>query len=206
MRHRVAGRKLGRTTEHRVALLRNLSTVLFEKEKITTTLAKAKELRPFAEKLVTLSKKETLHARRQVLRHIHNRDVVAKLFDTLSARYAQRPGGYTRILKLGPRRGDHAEMAIIELVGAAEAEEKAKPKKKAKTTGKKVQAETTKKKAQAKTTKKKAKAKTTKKKAKATKERSSENGEPKKTSSKKKAKTSKKKARAKTEAKKASKS
>jgi large subunit ribosomal protein L17 len=116
MRHRVAGRKLGRTSEHRLALLRNLSTALFEKERIRTTLAKARELRPFAEKLVTLSKKETLHARRRVLRHIHDRNVVAKLFDTLSARYAERPGGYTRILKLGPRRGDCAEMAIIEMV------------------------------------------------------------------------------------------
>lgn len=131
MRHRVAGRKLGRTTEHRVAMLRNLSTALFEHEKIRTTLAKAKELRPFAEKLVTLSKKETLHARRQVLRHIHNRGVVSKLFDTLSARYAERPGGYTRIIKLGPRRGDSAEMAIIELVDAEEAPEAvpAKPKR-----------------------------------------------------------------------------
>ena len=120
MRHRVAGRKLGRTTAHRVALLRNLSTALFDKERIRTTLTKAKELRPFAERLVTLAKRETLHARRQVLRHIHNRVVVAKLFDSLSARYAQRPGGYTRIIKLGPRRGDNAEMAIIELVGSEE--------------------------------------------------------------------------------------
>lgn len=118
MRHRVAGRKLGRTTEHRLALLRNLSTALFDKERIRTTLSKAKELRPFAEKLVTLSKRETLHARRQVLRHIQDRTVVGKLFDTLSARYAQRPGGYTRIIKLGPRRGDNAEMALIELVDA----------------------------------------------------------------------------------------
>ena len=116
MRHRVAGRKLGRTTEHRTAMLRNLSTELFAKERIQTTLAKAKELRPFAERLVTISKKGTLHARRQVLRHIHSNEVVAKLFDTLSARYDQRPGGYTRIIKLGPRRGDNAEMALIELV------------------------------------------------------------------------------------------
>jgi len=132
MRHRVAGRKLGRTSEHRLALMRNLSSELLDKEKITTTLAKAKELRRFAERLVTLSKKETLHARRQVLRHIHRREVVSKLFDTLSARYAQRPGGYTRIVKLGPRRGDHAEMAVIELVGseaeAAEAPKKSKKK------------------------------------------------------------------------------
>jgi large subunit ribosomal protein L17 len=124
MRHRVAQRKLGRTSEHRMALLRNLSTALLDKERITTTLTKAKELRSFAEKLVTMSKKETLHARRLVLRHIHDRKVVAKLFDTLSARYSQRPGGYTRIIKLGPRRGDHAEMALIELVGSEHAEEK----------------------------------------------------------------------------------
>jgi len=116
MRHRVAGRKLGRTSEHRKALLRNLSTALFDHEKITTTLAKAKALRPFAEKLVTMSKRESLHARRQVLCEIQDRKVVAKLFDTLSARYAQRPGGYTRIIKLGPRRGDNAEMALVELV------------------------------------------------------------------------------------------
>jgi large subunit ribosomal protein L17 len=123
MKHRVAGRKLGRTSEHRLALLRNLSSALFksEKERIETTLAKAKELRPFAERLVTLSKRETLHARRMVLRHIRDRQAVSKLFDVLSARYAQRPGGYTRILKLGPRRGDNAEMAIIELVGAEDA-------------------------------------------------------------------------------------
>ena len=146
MRHRVAGRKLGRTSAHRLALLRNLSTALFDKERITTTLVKAKELRPFAEKLVTLAKRETLHSRRRVLRHIHDRQVVAKLFDTLSARYAQRPGGYTRIIKLGPRRGDHAEMALIELVDAeiagkpAEAEAEEAPKRK-KAAGKPAEAE-----------------------------------------------------------------
>jgi large subunit ribosomal protein L17 len=118
MKHRIAGRKLGRSTEHRLALLRNMSTSLFRAERIRTTLGKAKEVRPFAERLVTLAKRETLHARRQVLRHIHDRTVVGKLFDTLSARYAQRPGGYTRIVRLGPRRGDSAEMAILELVGA----------------------------------------------------------------------------------------
>jgi large subunit ribosomal protein L17 len=123
MKHRVAGRKLGRTSAHRQALLRNLSAALIDKERITTTLTKAKELRPFAERLVTLAKRESLHARRRALRHIPDRSIVAKLFDTLSARYAQRPGGYTRILKLGPRRGDNAEMAIIELVGAETAAE-----------------------------------------------------------------------------------
>ena len=134
MKHRVAGRKLGRTSAHRLALLRNLSTSLFRKERITTTLMKAKELRPFAEKLLTLAKRETLHARRQVLRHIHDLEVVSKMFDTFSARYAQRPGGYTRIIKLGPRRGDAAEMAIVELVDSEDlkkkkAEEPAKGKK-----------------------------------------------------------------------------
>jgi large subunit ribosomal protein L17 len=118
MRHRIAGRRLGRTSEHRLALMRNMSTSLFEKERIRTTLQKAKELRSFAEKLITLSKKESLHARRLVLRHVHDKVVVSKLFDTLSARYSQRPGGYTRIIKLGPRKGDNAEMAIIELVDA----------------------------------------------------------------------------------------
>ena len=118
MKHRVAGRKLGRTSMHRTALLRNLSTELFRHERIKTTLMKAKELRPFAEKLITLSKRETLHARRLVLRDIHDKDVVSKMFDTISSRFAQRPGGYTRIVKLGPRRGDNAEMALIELIGA----------------------------------------------------------------------------------------
>ena len=118
MRHRVTGRKLGRTGAHRLALMRNMSIALIDKERITTTLAKAKELRRFAERLVTLAKRETLHSRRRVLRHIPDPKLVAKLFDTLSARYAQRPGGYTRIVKLGPRRGDNAEMAIIELVGS----------------------------------------------------------------------------------------
>src|SRR5580765_7155898 len=129
MKHRVAGRKLGRTSMHRTALLRNLSTELFRHERIRTTLMKAKELRPFAEKLITLSKRETLHARRLVLRDIHDAEVVSKMFDTISSRFAQRPGGYTRIVKLGPRRGDNAEMALIELVGAetAPAAEKEAP-------------------------------------------------------------------------------
>jgi large subunit ribosomal protein L17 len=118
MKHRVAGRKLGRTSMHRTALLRNLSTDLFRHERIRTTLMKAKELRPFAEKLITLAKRETLHARRLVLRDIHDKEVVSKMFDTISSRFAQRPGGYTRIVKLGPRRGDNAEMALIELIGA----------------------------------------------------------------------------------------
>lgn len=119
MRHRVAHRKLGRTTSHRIALLRNLATALFERERIRTTLMKAKEVRPFAERLITLARREDdrLHARRLAARDIQDRAVVKKLFDTIGARFATRPGGYTRILRLGPRRGDGAEMAILELVG-----------------------------------------------------------------------------------------
>jgi large subunit ribosomal protein L17 len=119
----MAGRKLGRTTEHRVAMLRNMSASLFKspEERVRTTLIKAKELRPFVERLITISKQDTLQARRRVLRHIQDREAVTKLFDTLAARYSERPGGYTRILKLGPRRGDNAEMAYIELVDASSA-------------------------------------------------------------------------------------
>ena len=119
MRHRVAHRKLGRITPHRMALLRNLTTALFERERIRTTLAKAKEVRPFAEKLITLARGEDhrLHARRLAARDINDRRVVKKLFDTIGARFATRPGGYTRILRLGPRRGDGTEMAFLELLG-----------------------------------------------------------------------------------------
>ncbi len=119
MRHRVAHRKLGRTTQHRMSLLRNLAASLFIHERIRTTLVKAKELRPFAEKLITLSKKDSLHARRRALQVMVHQEAVAKLFRDLSARFADRPGGYTRILKLGRRKGDGAEMAFIELVDFA---------------------------------------------------------------------------------------
>jgi len=136
MRHRVAHRKLGRTTPHRISLLRNLATALFERERIRTTLMKAKEVRPFAERLITLARREDdrLHARRLAARDIHDRAIVKKLFDTIGARFATRPGGYTRILRLGPRRGDGAEMAILELVGyeftpAGKADTKAGEKK-----------------------------------------------------------------------------
>jgi large subunit ribosomal protein L17 len=120
MRHRVAHRKLGRITPHRIALLRNLATALFERERIRTTLMKAKELRPYAEKLITLAKRDDdrLSARRQVARDIKDPVVIRKLFDSLGARYSTRPGGYTRILRLGPRKGDGAEMAILELLGS----------------------------------------------------------------------------------------
>jgi len=118
MYHNRAYRKLGRTHTHRVATLRALSTALFAHERIRTTLMKAKELRPFAEKLITKSKRDDLHARRLVMRHIQDKTVAKKLFDTLSARYTDRQGGYMRILKLGRRQGDGAEMALVELVGS----------------------------------------------------------------------------------------
>jgi len=123
MRHRVGQRKLGRVTEHRIAMLRNQAEALIQHEHIETTLPKAKELRPFVERIITIAKRglagdATLHARRLVLRDIQNRDVVAKLFDTIAPRFAARPGGYTRILRVGYRRGDSAEVAQIELVGS----------------------------------------------------------------------------------------
>ncbi len=118
MFHNKAHRKLGRTHTHRLATLRSLSTALFKQERIRTTLMKAKELRPFAERLITKSKRGDLHARRLVARHIQDREVARKLFDTLSARYTERNGGYTRILKLGRRQGDGAEMALVELIGS----------------------------------------------------------------------------------------
>ncbi|MBM3778222.1 MAG: 50S ribosomal protein L17 [Acidimicrobiia bacterium] len=127
MRHNVAHRKLGRVTEHRIALLRNQATALIRHEHIETTLPKAKELRPFVERLITIARRgvaagdaagKTLHARRLVLADIQDRDVVSKLFETIAPRYTERPGGYTRILKLGFRRGDGAEMAFLELVGS----------------------------------------------------------------------------------------
>jgi large subunit ribosomal protein L17 len=146
MRHRVSHRKLGRVTEHRIAMLRNQAEALLRHERIETTVPKAKELRPFVERIITIAKRglaagdangRTLHARRMVLEDIPNREVVGKLFDTIAPRFAARPGGYTRILRIGYRRGDSAEVAQIELVGSefnpnAEAEKaaaaKAKPK------------------------------------------------------------------------------
>jgi len=124
MRHRFAGRKLGWKSAHRTAALRSLSTSLFEHERITTTLPRAKTLRPFAEKIITLSKREDIHARRLVARQIHDARVVKKLFDTLSARYVDRPGGYMRIFKLGRRQGDGAELALVELIGSEPAFDK----------------------------------------------------------------------------------
>jgi large subunit ribosomal protein L17 len=116
MRHRKAGRKLGRRPDQRKAMLGNLAMSLFAEERIRTTLPRAKELRSFAEKLLTTAKTDSIHARRLVARVVRDKDVLAKMFKTLGPRYAERPGGYTRIYKLGWRRGDAAEMALIELV------------------------------------------------------------------------------------------
>jgi large subunit ribosomal protein L17 len=116
MRHRKAGRKLGRTSAHRSALLRNLVTALLEHEQIETTDAKAKELRRVADRMITLGKRADLHARRQALAVVRSREVVGKLFGPLAERYAERPGGYTRILKLRTRPGDAAPISLIELV------------------------------------------------------------------------------------------
>ncbi len=144
MRHRVAHRKLGRVTEHRIAMLRNQAQALLRHERIETTVPRAKELRPFVERIITIAKRgiaggdangRSVFARRLVLRDIPDRDVVAKLFDTIAPRFEARPGGYTRILRLGYRRGDSAEVAQIELVGSeynpnAEAEKKETAEKK----------------------------------------------------------------------------
>lgn len=117
MRHGMVNRKLGRTSGHRAALFRNQLSSLIEHERIITTLPKAKELRPQIERLVTLGKNDSVHNRRQAERVVGDDGLIAKLFDTLGPRFTERPGGYTRIIKLGPRRGDAAEMAILEFVG-----------------------------------------------------------------------------------------
>jgi len=126
MRHRVAHRKLGRVTEHRIAMLRNQATALLRYEHLTTTVPRAKELRPFVERIITIAKRgvsdgsngKALHARRLVMHDLQDRDVVTKLFDTLAPRFASRRGGYTRLLRLGFRKGDAAEIAQVELVGS----------------------------------------------------------------------------------------
>ena len=130
MRHGMVNRKLGRTTSHRLAMFRNQLASLIDKERIITTLPKAKELKPQIERLITLGRTDSVHNRRNAARQIHDDALVAKLFDTLGPRFADRPGGYTRIVKLGPRRGDAAEMAILEFVGFEIAtEEKKAPAK-----------------------------------------------------------------------------
>ncbi|MBS0558464.1 MAG: 50S ribosomal protein L17 [Proteobacteria bacterium] len=116
MRHGVAGRKLGVTSSHRLAMFRNMAVALLKHEQITTTLPKAKELRPVAERLITLGKRGGLHARRQAYAQLRDDAIVNKLFGTLADRYRVRPGGYTRVLKAGMRYGDAASMAVIELI------------------------------------------------------------------------------------------
>ena len=146
MRHRVANRKLGRVTEHRIAMLRNQAEALLKHGHIQTTVPKAKELRPFVERIITIAKRgiadgtalKALNARREVLRDVPNKDVVAKLFTDIAPRYASRPGGYTRLLRVGYRQGDAAEVAQVELLGfefdpkakAAKDEKKAEAKPK----------------------------------------------------------------------------
>jgi large subunit ribosomal protein L17 len=147
MRHRVAHRKLGRVTEHRIAMLRNQATALLRHEHLTTTVPRAKELRPFVERLITVAKRglaggqtngHVLTARRLVMQDLQDREVVTKLFDTIAPRFAERPGGYTRLLRIGYRKGDSAEVAQVELIGSefdpkakeAEGAEEQKPKAK----------------------------------------------------------------------------
>ncbi len=119
MKHRVVGRRLDRTTEHRTAMLRNLVTSLFRHERITTTTPKAKELKRFADKIVTLAKRATPHARRLANREVRDVEVLNKLFGSLADRFKARPGGYTRLVRVGRRAGDNAELAVIELVDRA---------------------------------------------------------------------------------------
>jgi large subunit ribosomal protein L17 len=137
MRHGVKGRKLGRVSSHREALFRNQLQSLVEKERIVTTLPKAKELRPIAERVITRGKHGSLHDRRWVLRWVLKRDLVKKVFDEIAPRFQTRPGGYLRIVKLGPRQGDGAEMAVLELVvrNEAEADEPVKESKAPKAKG-----------------------------------------------------------------------
>jgi large subunit ribosomal protein L17 len=151
MKHRVVGRRLDRTTEHRTAMLRNLVTSLFRHERIKTTTPKAKELKRFADKIVTLAKAGTPHSRRIANREVRDVEVLNKLFGSIADRFKARPGGYTRIVRVGHRAGDNADMAVIELVdrtpAAAEPEEgkgakkaKGKEGEKAPAAGKKTKA------------------------------------------------------------------
>ncbi|WP_242340096.1 50S ribosomal protein L17 [Anaeromyxobacter sp. SG66] len=122
MKHRVVGRRLDRTTEHRTAMLRNMVTSLFRHERIVTTTPKAKELKRFADKVITLAKRGSAHHRRLANREVKDVEVLNKLFDSLAGRFKARPGGYTRIVRVGRRVGDNAEMAVIELVDRAPAQ------------------------------------------------------------------------------------
>jgi len=146
MRHRNRRGKLGRKTAHRLMMLRNMATSLFDKERIMTTMPKAKQLRPFAEKLITLARKQNLAARRQTLEYITDKDVVKKLFDVIAKRYAEDKGGYTRIVAYRNRWGDGAQLAFLELKGAVLPEKEEKPSKKKKTEAAPAKEETPKKK------------------------------------------------------------
>jgi large subunit ribosomal protein L17 len=143
MKHRIVGRRLDRTTEHRTAMLKNMATSLFRHERIVTTTPKAKELKRFAEKVITLAKKASPHARRQANVEIRDVEVLNKLFATLGPRFAERAGGYTRVIRIGRRAGDNAEMSVIELVertqAAASEETPAKGKKAKSDQGKKTE-------------------------------------------------------------------
>lgn len=145
MRHRRSGKKLGRTYSHRKALLANLATSLLEHKSITTTTIKAKEARGVVERLITFAKKGDLASRRQVLRVIRNKELVKELFETIAPKYADRPGGYTRVIKIGNRQGDNAAMAVFELVGyegaKAEKLEKKRQKREEKAKGEEKKAE-----------------------------------------------------------------
>jgi len=156
MRHRVAGRRLSRTKEHRLAMRRNLVASLFQHETISTTMEKAKEVKPFAEKLITLAKKGTLPARRRAIALLGNRDiieyedgkavrkgtVIGKLFSELGPRYLDRPGGYTRIIRLSLRRlGDNGQLVLLQLISAEESVKKQRKKRSRKKTKKAVEAE-----------------------------------------------------------------
>lgn len=149
MRHLNGVRKFNKTSEHRRAMFSNMMTSFFRHERITTTVAKAKELRSLSEKVITRAKENTLHNKRVIMRRIHDRDIIAKLFDEIAPKYKERNGGYTRIVKLGNRAGDAAALALIELInpeGSAEAKPTGKKSAKKKAAGKKTRDEKTKKK------------------------------------------------------------
>ncbi len=140
MRHRVKGRQLSRNASHREATLNSLAQALFMEDRIVTTVAKAKELRPFAEKLITRARRGDLHSRREVLRHLKRPEVVDRLFHDVAPSFQERPGGYTRIVKLGYRKSDAAELALIELVGRGMQEEGGKAKTAARVAAKEARA------------------------------------------------------------------
>jgi large subunit ribosomal protein L17 len=191
MRHLKTGRILGRTTAHRKALFRNMVTALIRRERIRTTLAKAKELRSHVEKTITLGKKGTLHAKRLARKVVVEKEAFIKLFGTLSERYAKRAGGYTRIIKIGHRRGDDAPMAFIELVDREGDAPAAKDKSEKKAAPKKTAAKKPEKKAEAKPEKEK---KTAKKDETKKKPAEAKKAAPKKAAAKKPAKAATKKA------------